>query len=368
MKENLKAQPIRAFAEKDIPQVADMFQRLLLTEGSSRRNLPVSALPDYFEQIFFHNPWRDDELPSLVYEDRSGRIIGFLGVMPRPMLLWSQPIRVAISFHFMVEPESRSSLAGVQLLRAFFSGPQDLSLTDGAGPVGRKVWEGMGGTTAFLYSQCWTRILRPSRFALDEIGKRLPFPQIARAFSPLCRISDAAVARMLPRFFQKLSSKCSEEELNAESLLNYLPQFSKIRALQPVYDGHSVQWLLKHAEGMDCFGSLKKVLVRDKHEVVGWYLYYLKPGEVGTVLQIAATKNHFSEILDHLFDHARRHDVVALDGRMEPQYIQELADRYCYFRLGSWTLIHSHNSELLNVIQRGDVFLTRLEGEWSLLF
>ncbi len=365
-----RVKPIRPFTKEDIPQVADMFQRLLLADSQGRRLLSHAALPGYFEEIFFRNPWYDEELPSLVYQSSVGKIVGFLGVTPRPMLLQGRPIRVAISFHFMVEPESRASLAGVQLLKTFFSGPQDLSLTDGAGEVGRKVWEGVGGTTALLYSQRWTRILRPSQFAVSRIGKRTPFSRFARLLSPFCYLSDAAAALMLPQFFSSLASQCSEKELDAETLLACLPQFSMTRALRPIYDDYSLRWLLKHAEQMDYYGTLKKVLVCDRHgDVIGWYLYYLKPGKTSTVLQLAARKNSFNEILDHLFDHARRHGAVSLIGRQEPQYLQELTDKYCLFhRIGSWTLIHSNNSELLHVIQRGDAFLTGLEGEWCLLF
>lgn len=361
---------IRPFTKNDIPQIVDMFQRLLLANNEGMRMQPRDLLPDYFEQIFFHNPWYDEEISSLVYENSNGRIIGFLGVTPRPMLLQGSPIRMATSFHFMVEPDSRASLAGVHLLKTFFSGPQDLSLTDGAGSVGRKVWEGVGGTTAYLYSQRWSRILKPSQFVVSQLGKRIPFTPLASALAPLCRLSDAATTRIVPKYFPRLNPQYSEEELDTQTLLANLPLLTGHRAIQPVYDEYSLQWLLNNARQMNYFGTLKKVLVRDEGgQVLGWYLYYLKPGCTSTVMQIVARKNAFNEILDHLFDHARRHGSTSLIGKLEPQYIQELTDKYCWFhRFGSWTLVHSNNSELLHAIQRGDAFLTGLEGEWCMLF
>jgi hypothetical protein len=361
---------IRPFTKDDIPQIVDMFQRLLLANNGGMRLQPRNLLPDYFEQIFFHNPWYEEEISSLVYESASGKIIGFLGVTQRPMLLQGYPIRMAISFHFMVEPESRASLAGVHLLKTFFSGPQDLSLTDGAGEIGRKVWEGVGGTTAYLYSQRWSRILKPSQFVVSRLGKKLPFNHIASVLTPLCWLSDAATTRIAPKFFPRLNSQYSEEELDAQTMLAHLPQLAGNRSIQPVYDDYSLQWVLNHARQMNYFGTLQKVLVRDQGgQIIGWYLYYLKAGCTSTVVQIAARKNAFNEILDHLFDHARRHGATALIGRLEPQYIQELSDKYCWFhRIGSWTLIHSNNSELLHAIQRGDAFLSGLEGEGCMLF
>jgi hypothetical protein len=370
MKASLKIKPIRPFTTKDIPQVADMFQRLLLSDGPSRRDLPPAALPDYFEQLFFHSPWHDEEIPPLVYQESDGRITGFLGVVSRRMLLRDRPIRMAISFHFMVEPESRSSMAGIQLLRRFFSGPQDLSLTDGAGNIGRKVWEGVGGATALLYSQLWTRILQPTQHVADLLARRKILAPVARALSPLCHLADTAARRALPRYFPEELTQYSEEELDVETLLHYLPQFSKFWALRPVYDDCSLRWLLAHADRMKHCGDFKKVVVRDsRRDIVGWFMYYLKPGGTSVVFQFVARKNATKEILDYLYNHAWRHGSAAITGRLYPRYMHELSEKLCYFhRNGSWVLVHSNNDELLNVIHRGDAFLTGLEGESCLLF
>ncbi|MCI0336808.1 MAG: hypothetical protein L0226_04485 [Acidobacteria bacterium] len=344
--------------------------RLLLNDGPSLRVLSVAALNDYFEHIFFHNPWFDESLPSLVYQESNGRIVGFLGVVPRRMLLRDRPIRVAISFHFMVEPESRSSLAGVQLLKTFFSGPQDLSLTDGAGHAGRKVWEGLGGTTAFLYSQYWTRILRPSKHVINLLARRKAFSPVARVLSPLCYLADAGAAWMLPRHIFNPITQCSEEDLGIETLLNSLPQFSRAATLQPLYDDYSLRWLLNQAGQMNFYGAFKKVLVRDSRgEMVGWFMYYLKPGGTSTVFQFVVRKNAIDETLDCLFNHARRHGSAAITGRLYPHYVQEFSDKRCFIhRRGGWMLVHSNNADLIQVIQCGDAFLTGLEGEWCLLF
>jgi hypothetical protein len=370
MKASLGTQPIRPFLKEDIPQVADMFQRLLLGDMPPMRMLSSAALPDYFEEIFFHNPWYDESIPSLVYEESDGKIIGFLGVAPRRMLFLDRPIRVAVSFHFMVEPEGRSSMAGVKLLKAFFAGPQDISLTDGAGQVGRRVWEGVGGATAWAYSLLWTRILRPARYALDLLARRKTFSPFARALSPTCDLADAAARRMLPRYFPDTPPQSSEEDLDVETFLRYLPQFSKVAALKPVYDEHSLRWLLKHAEQMKLFGDFKTALVRDaSRKVIGWFMYYLKPGGMCTVFQFAAREGAINEILDSLFNHAWRRGASAITGRLYPRFMQELSDKRCYFhRGGGWMLVHSKNDKLLDVVQRGDAFLTGLEGESCLLF
>src|SRR5262249_8440498 len=182
--------PVRPFTKKDIPQVIELFQKVFFNNGQKAPSLP--KLEAYFEEMFFHNPWTrggttewtgegteesaeestEEKITSLVYEASDSAIIGFIGIIPRRMLLHGRPIRAATSMHFMVEPGSRSTLAGVQLLKTFFSGPQDLSLTDSGGAVGRKIWEGLGGATALAYSINWMRLLRPSRYVLRLLARK----------------------------------------------------------------------------------------------------------------------------------------------------------------------------------------------------
>src|SRR5262249_20147415 len=189
---------VRPFTKNDIPQVVKLFQKVFFNNGQTAP--PSSKLDAYFEEMFFHTPWTErgteEEIPSLVYETGGGAIVGFIGIITRRMLLHGRPIRAAASMHFMVEPGSRSTLAGVQLLKTFFSGPQDLSLTDSAGVVGRNIWEGVGGATAVAYSINWMRLLRPSRYVLRFLARRnRPLRLLAVALRPLCPIVVAIAGR-----------------------------------------------------------------------------------------------------------------------------------------------------------------------------
>src|SRR4030095_3570632 len=96
---------VRPFTKNDIPQVVKLFQKVFFNNGQTA---PLSSKLDaYFEEMFFHTPWTEkwaeEEIPSLVYEAGDGDIIGFIGIIPRRMLLHGRPIRAATSMHFMVE-------------------------------------------------------------------------------------------------------------------------------------------------------------------------------------------------------------------------------------------------------------------------
>src|SRR5262249_30947757 len=165
------------------------------------------------------------------------------------MLLRGRPIRAAISMHFMVEPGSRSTLAGVQLLKTLFSGPQDLSLTDSAGVVGRKIWEGLGGDTALPYSVNWMRLLRPSRYVLNLLARKIRLLRLfAVALRPLCPMVDAIASRALPHRFSKPVASLQAKDLDQETLLAGITQFPSGYALRPDYDPGSLFWLLAKAD------------------------------------------------------------------------------------------------------------------------
>src|SRR5439155_1097840 len=127
----------------------------------SERDSP-DRLAHYLEQIFCRHPWADEELTSLVYEDERGRVAGFLGIIPRPLRFQGEPVRAAVATQLMVAPERRG-LVGRRLMRTFLTGPQDLSLSDTANEVGRRLWESLGGSVSLIHSLAWTRTLRPCR-------------------------------------------------------------------------------------------------------------------------------------------------------------------------------------------------------------
>lgn len=246
---------------------------------------------------------------------------------------------MAICSHFAVDPNRRGQL-GLRMMKQCLEGPQDLSITDESGDNTRRLWEWCGGKTALLYSIHWTRRLRTSRVT-DNLGA-LP---VTTPFG-------------------------SRENLDDTTLAERLPDFAGGRSLRPDYSDGSLAWIMSRATTRFAGGPLKKVLVRDEgQQIAGWYLYYARRGGVSEVLHIAARKDTVGQVLDHLIDDASQCGATALAGRLDPAFAQELSERDCVlYRRGHWTLIHSVRPELLHAIERGDAFLTRLDGEWCLHF
>lgn len=354
---------VREFRKEDIPAVADLWLRVF----RDREVSPPKALLEYFDEIFFEAPWFDPSLPSLVYHDDANGIVGFLGVVPRRMKFQKEPLKVAVATQLAEDENGRSAYAAVKLVKSFFAGPQDLSFSDGANEASERLWHASGGQVALLYSLDWTRVLRPAQYArvlLDGRKRQVPF---ARLLPPLCVAFDTLVlkSQLGSYWHPEAADAPAEDDPSDEALLACVQQFSADRMLQPEYDLQTFRWLLGQAENKKMYGRLRRRIVREPGgEVAGWYLYYVEPGQVSEVLQFGGRPKAIRMVLSDLIADAWKHGAVAVSGEMEPRFAKELGKERCGFAWTGGVLAQSRRPEILQSIQLGDAFLSRLEGEW----
>jgi hypothetical protein len=276
-----------------------------------------------------------------------------------------------VSCQFIVDPDKRRSLTALQLAQACMSGPQDLTLADGASDRARRIWIGIGGAAPLLYSLHWTRPLRPAGYVLSLLAQRPgSLRRLTLPARPLGALADVIAARMGPNRFLLEGTELAEDALDPATMLTCLPEVLGSAALQPVYDARSLAWLLDQAGRKKRHGTLRARAVFDGGQrPIGWYLHYVQAGDVSEVVQIAARHGSFDDVLQRLLADAWRQGAVAVRGRLDPRYTQELSDRHCWFRRdGTWTLVHSRDADIMAAIHQGDAFLSRLEGEWWLRF
>lgn len=404
---------VRSFEQKDIAEVALLHSRIF----ASGRDL--ASLEALFTKVFFRNPWSDDPA-SLVYEE-GGRIIGFLGILPRRMVLHDRPIWAAVSTQFMVEPGSRGTLAAVQLLKTLFRGPQDIAITDGANSGSRKLWEALGGATVHLYGIHWTRPLRPITYWMHTLGaKRGYLKALEIASRPLGKTLDRMATRWTP--FRTHSSSLDPVEqkdsrylsgaqsgrvhpveqkdanplygrdtvpapsrkpksishegrairkadLDLDGLLACIARFQADSPIRAEYDHASLDWILNLTAEKSPQGHVRKISLTYGAEAIGFYVYYMRSDLVAEVVQLSASRHAAGAVLAELFEDGWRHGAIAVSGRLTPGFMQELSDHHCAFKMGSpWTLIHSKDTELVNTICRGEASLSRLDAEWFLPF
>jgi hypothetical protein len=350
---------VRPFVPDDIPAVVELRRKAFAY--SEWRTPQESAA--YFERVFFENPWHTGALPSLVHVEDTGRITGFLGIVPRAATLHDEPIRVAVCTQFMVDSENRG-LAGVRLVRTLMRGEQDLSFADVANDASRQLWEGLGGAVSPVHSLSWTQPLRPARFAASEFSKNVMVRGLARAMRPGFGLIDRLTTRWSPP--PRLDVVPLTPELMSAKIAVVLDDST----LLPEYDVASLYWLRLQLELKGLWGPLAGSALRDgKGLIAGWYLYYMNAGGTGEVVQVAASHDRYRDVLEAMFYDAWRNGLVALRGRGEFGLLPALdPERAHVDRRGPWVLVHSRRPDVMDAIKRGRAFFSRLEGEWWMSF
>jgi len=270
----------------------------------------------------------------------------------------------------MMDPAQRSSLGAFQLAKSFLQGPQDLAIADGANESARRMWTAMGGAPALLYSMHWARPLRPASSAIAMLQRSRGLWPLSALARPMAKAADAVAAGLRPSLFSRRDATHSDEDIRPADMLAHLPQVMRGKAVQPVYDEHTIEWLLEQAALKRRHGTLRARSVSDSGgKLAGWYLYYCRRGSRAEVLQLAAINGKYGKVVDHLLADAWEQGAVSLHGRMDPQFSQALGDRHCWARRdGPWTLIHSKDKEITTALQTGDAFFSRLDAEWWMRF
>lgn len=353
---------VRPLVVGDLPAIVELRGRLF----GSRSALTGEEQVNLFRDALLDNPWRDDGICSLVYE-QAGRIIGFIGATPRRLTLNGRVYRAGICQHLMVEPDSRSGLAAVALLQAFLSGPQDLSMTDSATDQTRRLMERLGASTALAHSVSWWRRLQPATCALSELRTRRGFRGLAAGAAPIGRVVDQLLAGRAANRFRHLES--TTEDVDAERILVACQALGDRRRLSVDYDATWLGWLLGVWAKQEGFGRLERVLVRGpRGEPIGWFIYCVHRGDISEVLQIGATEKTIDIVLAHLVSHARTRGALTLRGRIDPRFMRAFARREFDVMPGlSWMLVHSVHPDLLQAIHRGQCFLSPLDGDLRFL-
>lgn len=354
---------VRAFRKDDISAVVELRTASFTRSEHDERD----ALAAYMAEVFFGNPWYDDALPSLVAEETNGRLLGFLGVVPRPMTLGGRRLRVATTTQLMVARTAPPPVA-IRLLRTLFEGPQDFALADLASLPARRLWESLGGATVTTASLNWIRLLRPVRHLVSRVIGGGWLGRMAGA----CTTPIDVLVRRCFAVYEGLSldAGTARREMSDADVADCLAAALDGRAMRVEHDVTSVAWLLEMLRGRRAYGRLRQSrIVGTRGDLLGWYVYHAAVGGSARVVHVAARPRAAGIVLDHLFLEASQHGCTAVTGRFDSRLVAALAERQGFvYGPDAWVLVHSRNPELLSVVARDEATLTRLDGEWWMAF
>jgi hypothetical protein len=346
----------------DLAEVAELYR----TVENVDWRIPPAEVPRWLERMLFDNPWFDAEIPSLVYVDEGGEIMGFIASQVRRMRFDGEAVRIAVTGPLAAHPRVRNRGVGALLCKRHFAGAQDLTLTDSASEEMRQIYERIGGQMMHPGSIVWARVLAPWSY----IGNRVLHANahVRHRVKPWARkplpLLDAPTVGAIRYFRAPAPTQVSDEPLTPELMLEYLPLMTRSLRLIPAYDLAYLRWLFAELPRSHTWGTVQRRLVRDgEGRVLGWYVYYLLHGEACHLMQLAAPNRHVGTVLDSLFAHAARHGGAAVQGRVEAHILAELSHRGAVFRFSPRSLVHSPNSDLLGAVTSGHALLTQLDGQ-----
>jgi hypothetical protein len=354
---------VRPLVRDDIPRLAQMHLKGFPGDRSE------DAVAGFLAGIMFDHPWVDDRMPSLGYEDGAGKLIGCLGVMPRPMLMNERPLTAAISNNFIVDPDGQPGIAAFALMRSLKSAGADLILGE-ANATARNICERLGWITVTERSQRWLRVLRPAALGVGLLEKwRLP-STAARVLQGACRVPDTMLAHVPGSPFRMQPPADEDEALDGRRLMELHARLGPRYSLRPRYDQASLTWLLDTLKRTRREQILRGGVVSDDEgATAGWYLYYSRPGGIGRVLQLGSDEGHHGRVLQHLFRDALNQDNHAVTGQTDPAWTDALRAASCFFREGnSWLIAHAPDPITRQSLSSQDAFMSRLETEAWITF
>jgi hypothetical protein len=241
-----------------------------------------------------------------------------------------------------------------------------MTITDGATDHMRRIWTELGGRTDNTASIGWSKFLRPAAVGAF-LTQRRGHGWLDCSIKLVRPGLDTAARRALKRFpgFIPAEPGTTAEVLTPEKLIDQVQRASHRLRLHPDYDTEYLGWLFTELEAVTFRGvPVRHLVVNERGRAIGWYIYYLNPGGISQVLQIAAFPGDVGSVLDHLFWHADSHGAAAVLGRLEAHLIGELYSRRCVLVPTDWCLVSSCNQSLLSLLGTTSSLLTRLDGEW----
>src|SRR5919112_352945 len=288
---------VRPLERADLPAVAALVRETF--QVGPRDTEP--ALARFFGRTLIEQPWADATIPPLVAIDESGLAVGFVAAEVRRMRMGNRTLRFAWAAHTAVAPAARERAVGLLLMRRLD-----------------------------LKGIHWVRVFSPARVAAHVVAPHRP--RLRRGICTVADGLDALTGPVARRVLRPPSpGPPADEPLTPRAVVESMPRVARHTALCPAYDERFLDWLLRELTRVKRRGELVANLVRDtRGRVIGWYVYFLRPGGRSEVLQVAATgERALGTVLDRLFDHSYAHGSAALRGRLEPGMLGAVAQRRC---------------------------------------
>jgi hypothetical protein len=342
--------------------VAELYQRAF-----RQTDAPASAaVREAFHDLFVAGPLAAPDRPSLVRVDAGGRVTGFVGALTRPFRFQGKPVRGVAASQLMVDPSAGgSALAGLDLISALVSGPQDFTFSDGTSEVAARMWQRRDGVAVAFYSAEWTRILRPAGYLSGRLKPSSRLGRVARGAGPLLRVGDRLASALGASRFTPGPGPLQDRDASPDEYLACL-SWPGPEALRALPDARTFAWLIAHARQTRRLGDLRLRLVTDGARVVGGYCQFVAPGATSQVLHLAAISRPLAPaVLQRAWWDAWQGGAVAVSGQLDERFRSAIQHGLALVELAGVSFVaHARDPGIVAALQAGDSTISRLDGEW----
>ncbi len=348
---------IRPLDQGDLPAVTALFEA----------NLPAwtlkGGLSQFLQATLFDDPWRDDELPSLVASE-DGEVVGFIASQVRRFRFGDRDLRAVCASHLSVDPDHRSGATGALIFRRMLSAGQDFTYSDTANDEVARMIRAFGGDLDHARACDWMFLLRPVRWlrtlgtgvlARRDLGREVPVGAL-----PFKSLRPGAAARAVPA----PDPEVTVEEADAAAIAAEFDAIAAASRLRPAYDTGFLEFLFAQFEAQ--FGGLVHCLARRGDRVVGWFAYVPLSPAVHRVFHLLAAEREGEAVLAALLERSRERGAAAVCGRLEPHLTRDLEPQLPLlgFARRPWT--HTRDPEIAAALASSGSLLTQLDSEWYL--
>jgi len=259
-------------------------------------------------------------------------------------------------------------MAAIALMKRFSSGPQDISISDTANDLSRRLWESVGSIAPAAYSLEWFRPIAPATAIMKmmENVRRRPMP-FARAMRLSAATADLLGKPLLARMVKNKQLPFATEAMTADSLLEVLESRDRHHDIRGDYTPDMVGWLLDRIGEKARAQTVRRAIVLDDlGRRVGAYIYRLYADGVAEVLLAVAREGKYDTVFNALIGDATGMKATVVTGTVQPRYLPTYRAHRCLMLCNQWTLVHSRRPELLDAFSRGRALFTTLDGErWT---
>jgi hypothetical protein len=347
---------IRPFEPEDLPAAVP------LVSSISPDWLPDGGVEAFLARTILDDPWRDEELPSLVATGDSGEILGFIGSQVRRFKFGDRELRGVCPSHLVVVQDGRAGAAGALLARKLLNAGQDFSFSDTASDDVVKIWRTFGGHVDAARACDWLLVLRAARWLGGVAGRSVRRRSVGRDQIPVGALPLHAAPGVARRRWPDLDPEVRGEDTATEAIVASLPEITRGLSIHPDYDSEFLDHVL--AEVGTILGAPQLRLVRRGERAIGWYTYVLDAHGTARVLQIGAAEAEAEYVVGEMVEHVKAQGAVLITGRLEPHLVAPLRRRLAVVGFARQPTIHSRDAELLGILQTPTSLLTRLDSEW----